>query len=218
VHPDFDPYAAPTTAAPSEAPQALGMAVWQAFEAYEDGDKLTLSKHAALPDVCMRCGVEEPGMYRRLNHFSWIPSAAYFLICLGWIGVVIIAIALMKRATFYIPICAACRARWRHGHLVFGLLLLTVVLLFFAGVYGGLAAFGGEFALAALIGTFVVGLPAIVIAHRRALRPNIVWAARITNTHLTLRNVHPTARPRCRSAALASLGATRRPSLAVTPP
>jgi hypothetical protein len=170
------------------------MAAWQAFEAYEDGDNLTLSKHAALPDVCMRCGVDEPGMFRRLNHFSWTPPAAFFLVCLGWIGIVIIAIALMKRATFYIPLCASCRARWRQGNLVFGLLLLGVAALFVGGIVGGAALFGGEFVFATLLGTFVVGLPAVVVAHRRVLRPNIVWAARITDTHLTLRNVHPKAR------------------------
>jgi hypothetical protein len=113
---------------------------------------------------------------------------------LGWIGIVIMAIGVMKRATFYIPLCPACRARWRHAHLVFGLLLLGVVALFLGGILGGSALFGEEFVFAILIGTFVVGLPAVATAHRRALRPNIVWAARITETHLTLRNVHPRAR------------------------
>jgi hypothetical protein len=194
VPPDFDPYAPPTEAPPLDAPQVLGMAAWQAFEAREDGPNLTLSKHAALPDVCMRCGLEEPGMFRRLNHFSWVPQAAFFLLCLGWIGIAIIAIRYMKRASFYIPLCATCSAKWKSGQTAFTILLLVVVGLFFGGVLIGPRLFGEAFVGAVFLGTFFVGLPAALVGHRRLVRPNTVWAARISDSHITLANVHPKAR------------------------
>ena len=79
------------------------------YAAHLDGKALVLSHDALLPDVCMKCGSHD-GITRREVIFSWSPVwVRYLIFCI--IGV-LLQLLMRVRASFIVPLCARCNARW----------------------------------------------------------------------------------------------------------
>jgi hypothetical protein len=185
---DFNPYKPPADAPPpTPVMHPLPAAPWHPFEAFRQGDVLVLSKSAALPDVCMKCGRHEPGIFRRLVHFSWLPPYAPFLFCLGAIGIVIAFAVLQKRAPFFIPLCADCNARWTRATRIMIAPALLLAVTTMAVLFGRPLLFDEDeagLALALLAGTIACGVVALVVVQRLVVRPCTVWATRIDERYL----------------------------------
>lgn len=82
------------------------------YAAHLDGKALVLSHDAPLPDVCLKCGSHD-GITRREVVFSWSPVwVRYLVFCL--IGV-LLQLLMRVRASFIVPLCAPCHARWSHA-------------------------------------------------------------------------------------------------------
>ena len=98
------------------------------YAARLDGKALVLSHDAPLPDVCMKCGSHD-GITRREVLFSWSPAwVRYLIFCI--IGV-LLQLLMRVRATFVVPLCAPCNARWSHARYAtrgsIGLLVVALV-------------------------------------------------------------------------------------------
>lgn len=79
------------------------------YSAHLDGKALVLSHDAPLPDVCMKCGAHD-GITRRAVIFSWSPLwVRYLVFCL--VGV-LLQLLMRVRASFAVPLCMPCNARW----------------------------------------------------------------------------------------------------------
>lgn len=82
------------------------------YSAHLDGKALVLSHDAPLPDVCMKCGAHD-GITRREVIFSWSPVwVRYLIFCI--IGV-LLQLLMRVRASFVVPLCPSCNARWSHA-------------------------------------------------------------------------------------------------------
>lgn len=79
------------------------------YSARLEGKALVLSHDAPLPDVCMKCGAHD-GITRREVIFSWSPAwVRYAIFCI--IGV-LLQLLMRVRASFVVPLCGSCNARW----------------------------------------------------------------------------------------------------------
>ena len=193
----FDPYRPPAADGAASDPRApVPVADWRPFEAYERGDDLVVSRHAPLADVCMKCGAVEQGLRRRLVTFAWAPSAAFFLVCCGAIGLVILFIAYVKQARFLLPLCPTCDARWRSGTAVMIVGAITLAVGFYAILFSGAAIieYAGGSVLVAVLTLVPFGIIALVVVHRTVVRPRTVWSGHIDSERVTMRGVHPAAR------------------------
>lgn len=193
---DFDPYRPPVVDAPPPEPPPVWpvpTADWRPFEAYEAGETLVISREAPLPDVCMKCGGVEADMHRRLVSFTWVPPAAFFLLCCGWLGILLIMISFAKQARFYIPLCAACSARWKQGTVLVVLGIAGVLVLFYLLYFAALGTESTEGLVAAVAAIFL-GAPVLLLVYRIVARPRTVWCGRIDPDTLHLCGVDPKAR------------------------
>jgi hypothetical protein len=82
-----------------------------------EGDRLIISKIAPLPALCVKCGTTSD-LRGRVQKFAWVPQWTYVIILFGLLPAIIIQAILTKRATFNLPICGACNARWTNARLV----------------------------------------------------------------------------------------------------
>ena len=97
------------------------------------------ARSGRLPPVCMVCG--EPTSLYKTRTMSWYPRALLFLVLLGLLGIILLAIlvsALQKRMRLEAPHCVRHQNHWVMRNLILGLSFLAV---FIVGV--GLFVFAG---------------------------------------------------------------------------
>jgi hypothetical protein len=167
---------------PYAPPQAHGQPGGH-FVAQANGKELTVSKHAHLPDVCVKCNATQQ-IQRRAHTFQWAPQWVYmfggFLFLL-----------LRKTAAMQVPLCQACNARWGKSKLA----MIGAVLGFFAAlVLGGMVAgaagdVGGILFLVFLL-LGVGGLIAVAVA---VVKPAQLQVKKIDNQVIVLAGVDPGA-------------------------
>ena len=106
---DFNPYAAPRSFAPVEAPLDEGL--WQT------GQLLLLRKGTDLPDRCVKCNAPADG--RRLRRaFSWHHPAYFVLALAGLLIYVIVAMIVRQSITLQVGVCREHLVRRRWGILI----------------------------------------------------------------------------------------------------
>ena len=180
---ESNPYAAPAAdISVSPVPCDSWDGLWR------DGKNLVMHKQAALPNVCVKSGVEtnETGIPRKL---TWHPPWIAVTILLGLLVYVVLALILTKRAKIRIPLCKQKRSERR----------TRLALWWFAGL-AGLAGVTGSLYLIATSSDDMAGLRAVGLllsflsvftgllagqSTSRILRPT-----KITDTHVWLRGVH----------------------------
>jgi hypothetical protein len=144
---------------------------------WREGRVLVMSKMAALPSNCVRCG--EPASERIRRTLSWVHPALALLICAGLIFYVIAYYIARKTASLEVPICERHRSRRRVMTGVgLGLIGLGSLILIVAAVNGS-----GWGILAALLGLLAGSVVAIVGSV-------LVGVKRIDDSFVYLKGVH----------------------------
>jgi hypothetical protein len=90
--------------------------------AYRDGKILVVPSGSSLPATCVKCGAPASGK-PLTKTFSWHSAGYYFLIFLGLIVYVIVALVVQKKVRIDVPFCEAHRS-WRTRMNVAGAVLL----------------------------------------------------------------------------------------------
>jgi hypothetical protein len=161
------------------------------FPAQVDGEAVTVSKEAAWPARCVKCGTHADLGWRD-QRYLWFPSWTYCLLVFGLVPAAIIQWMLTKRAGFTHAICKDCSARWSFARALYSSA-------FCVPVFGGLAlvvagVMKNSLDLIGLGGALL--FPGLVIfpvaAYWLVLRPRIVRAVFIDDYVVTLAGV---ARP-----------------------
>ena len=111
---------------------------------WRDDKTLVMTKDASLPDQCVKCNAPANG-FRLKRNLSWHHPAFYLVILVAWIIYLVLAIALSKRATVYLGLCAEHTQR-RRNFLILGWAMLAIGLLVafvaFVNEYPGIGALG----------------------------------------------------------------------------
>ncbi|MFL5331344.1 MAG: hypothetical protein ACJ8C4_20850 [Gemmataceae bacterium] len=133
-----------------------------------------------LPPFCMCCGAAAEN--RVVRTFSWSPSWVVFLIFVGFLPFLIVAMILTKRARLAVPMCDKHKGHWRWRALV--------TWLSFAAIFGlGMTAFAasqsapqpafarpdwtGYMCVASLV-LSIVWLIMAVVLQQTAIRPTLI--------------------------------------------
>jgi hypothetical protein len=169
------PWASPPHSAP--LPRLAVDASGGGWGRWREGRVLVMSKMAALPSNCVRCG--EPASERIRRTLSWVHPALALLICAGLIFYVIAYYIARKTASLEVPICERHRSRRRVMTGVgLGLIGLGSLILIVAAVNGS-----GWGILAALLGLLAGSVVAIVGSV-------LVGVKRIDDSFVYLKGVH----------------------------
>jgi hypothetical protein len=183
-----NPYAPPQAAAGAYLPPPHGYVV---PPPRVDGDAVTLAKGYALPPLCVKCGTTAD-LRTRTQAFAWFPGWTYFLLVAGLLPMVVVQMAVTKRATLALPVCARCDSRWTTARV---LRTLSVV----GPVFGGLALAiaGAANDVMPLMGAgFLLVFPgvlAVIPVELLVQRPRILRATFIDDYWLTLKGFAPEA-------------------------
>jgi hypothetical protein len=178
-----NPYAPPQAQQPSPYYANPGQG---SFQAWIEGDALSVEKEAPLPDCCMKCGSPSIAI-RRNQQFAWTPQWVYLLFLVSGLIAIILALVLQKKGRLHVPLCANCAQRWSQGLL---LLWLSIGWLIVGIIAGGLFLGNDlpEVGVPLMISAFVALIVVAVMNRNRFLR-----AKRIDDRIITLLLVHPTA-------------------------
>jgi hypothetical protein len=154
------------------------------------GSRLTLSKQAQWPPLCVKCGAQN-GLVPRTQNFQWVPPWTYWLLFAGLLPAALVQMITMKRATVVLPICASCNSRWTMARVVY---VLAVILPIFGGlVIAGVGAangYGGVVAGGILF--MVAGMPVLAVMTSLLLvRPRTLRVAQMDDWTMSLDGIAP---------------------------
>src|SRR6185503_14036738 len=100
---------------------------------WREDNTLVMTKDASLPDQCVKCNAPAHG-FRLKRNLSWHHPAIYLVIIVAWVIYLVLAIALSKRATVYLGLCAE-HVKQRKNLLIAGWSMLAI------GLIGAFVAF-----------------------------------------------------------------------------
>ena len=134
-------------------PFAMG-GVWR------DNKTLVMTRDAQLPDQCVKCNAPAHG-FKLKRKLSWHHPALYVIILVAWIIYLVLAMALSKRATVFLGLCAE-HVKRRQTFLIIGWAMLAL------GLISAILAFANEYAGVGLLGMllFFVSIFWLVFANR----------------------------------------------------
>lgn len=111
---------------------------------WRDNKTLVMSKDAQLPDQCVKCNAPANG-FKLKRKLTWHHPALYVVILVAWIIYLVLAMALSKRATVFLGLCAEHVKRRKTflliGWTMFAIGVITPVIAF-SNDYPGIGAFG----------------------------------------------------------------------------
>jgi hypothetical protein len=154
------------------------------------GTRLTLSKQAQWPAMCVKCATTLD-VRPRTQRFQWFPQWTYALLLVGLIPAAIVQMVLTKHATLVLPVCAPCGSRWTMARVAY---VFSIVLPLLLGLV--LACAGAAEGSKALmfLGLFLM-IPGMIIlallAQYMLVRPRTVRAVFIDDWAITLDGVAP---------------------------
>jgi len=139
--------------------------------AWISGNLLIASHSAVLPPCCVKCGrPADPNSFSK--KFSWHPQWIYIFVLLGLLLYVIIALAMSKRMTLQIPLCARHLEKYKSLRLAAAILLLGCIpQMILAGVYMPERYMGYGIAAGAL--ALIAGLVCLIM-FGAVLRPTFI--------------------------------------------
>lgn len=142
-----------------------------------------------LPEVCMRCGQPASTIVRR--RFAWHPGWVIWLVFVGILVYVIVAVCLTKRMRLLAPMCEDHKKHWYWRSLIMvgGLLALIVLIIAAATISEEKRALDDQtmtYVWSGVAGFGFVWLVTVAILHGNAIRPR-----EITDDEMTLIGVAP---------------------------
>lgn len=146
-------------------------AVWR------DNDTLVMTKNASLPDRCVKCNAPAHG-FRLKRNLSWHHPALALLIFVALLIYLVVAMAVSKRATVHLGLCAEHLQR-RRNLLIAGWSLLAI------GLITPVIAFANEYVGIGLLGIGVVAVAAVWLV----LAARVVKVKRIDDQYVWLRGI-----------------------------
>jgi hypothetical protein len=154
------------------------------------GSRVTLSKQAPWPSLCVKCGVPH-GLLPRTQRFQWFPPWTYALLLAGVLPFAIVQMVMTKRASVVLPVCAACNGRWTLARVLHSLaVILPIVLgLVIAGVGGA-----NDWSVVLVGGFLLMTLGTIVLAvltYYLLLLPRTLRAVYMDDWVMTIDGVAP---------------------------
>ncbi len=170
---------------PYASPAAPGGGYGSGGSARLEGDVLVVTKDAALPNVCIKCGTHD-AITRRQAKFQWTPVWARLSIVLCTIGGLIAILVTTKRGSLSLPLCVPCNQRWGQAvaMLVVGIVALVgSIFLLTMSREDPAIAFGG---FGAAFVFFLVVMLAFV-------KPRMLQVDKIDDREIRLKGFHPGA-------------------------
>jgi hypothetical protein len=146
---------------------------------WRDNDTLVMTKDALLPDQCVKCNAPTHG-FRLKRNLSWHHPALALLIFAGLIIYLIVAVAVSKRATVHIGICAE-HLQKRRNLLIVGWAMLAI------GLITPVIAFANEYVGIALLGMLLVVVSAVWLV----LVARVVKVKTIDDRYVWLKGIDP---------------------------
>jgi hypothetical protein len=128
---EFNPYAAPQTETPLQAAlvDTDRPAIWR------DGRRIVIPHGAQIPARCWRCNSPHVTVQRRCQ-LTWFHPSFLFLLLLGVVPLLLVALFVQNRATFTVSLCDE-HGRRRRTHLLiaWSIGLAGVAAFFFGAIY-----------------------------------------------------------------------------------
>jgi len=156
-----------------------------------EGPLVTIAKTCALPPLCVKCGTPD-ALRGRWQAFAWFPAWTYFLLFAGLLPLIIVQMAMTKRARLWLPICPPCNSRWTTARVLRSLAIIGPIVgglgLAFAGV-----AMDQGFVVWAGVLLFFPGILVVIPIELLLQRPRILRAVFIDDRFVTLKGVSPQA-------------------------
>lgn len=192
-----NPYAAPKqppTAPRDDRPAGTNAAAPQSPAFRVEGEDLVLREGPQLPSLCLKCGAAHAPTLRHYPFdFRWSPAWTYWFLLLGFLPGVLIISAASRSMDVPVPLCRACRWRWRGG--TFLQLLGVAALVMWAAIGVVLASkVNGHFG-AIMLASLAVWGASMAAAFKAGERMKL-WVRRIEGAEMYLRGVHADARAR----------------------
>lgn len=158
-------------------------------EVWRNNSTLVFNKNALLPDRCVKCNSPADGS-RLKRKLSWHHPALYLLILAGFLVYVILAVALSKRATVELGLCADHIRKRRKAMLIGWLLLVT-------GISGAILGIAYDYIMVLIVGLALVpvGLVWLVVVARvvtvKKIDDRFVWLKGINRDYLAALPPYP---------------------------
>jgi hypothetical protein len=178
----MNPYAPPGQ---QQQPTVHGYRTAGGYAAWPDGKGIAVQKDAALPPVCVKCGMH--GNQRRNQQFVWTPPWVFIIFFVSPIIGAIVAMVVQKKGRLQLPLCDACFSRWKMGTLIIVGGVLYMLVAIFAGIIIA-ANEWPEIGVPILISSLVFLIVAIVVANKRFLR-----ASKVDDHMITIPGIHANA-------------------------
>ncbi|MCP3165099.1 hypothetical protein [Myxococcus qinghaiensis] len=134
-----------------------------------------------LPRVCVITGQTEGISFKPVK-FAWYPRWLLIFVPFAALIVLLIAIALTKRAKGTLPFSEEGWARWQRSKLLFGLSFLGTI----AILVGGIAVFAGRSDGTPILVAVLLAVLLPVVAYYAVMKGRVPLVKRIDNRHLTL--------------------------------
>jgi hypothetical protein len=184
--PQFNPYAPPQSEMGPPLPTGqpgYGMAP------RVEGNLVTVSKGHVWAPLCLKCGASAD-LRGRVQAFSWYPGWTNFLLLVGLLPAVIVQSILTKRASFNLPLCGACNARWTQARTL-RTLAFIVPLVGGRGLVTLGAVFAKEAGIVGVLGflLFFPGILVVIPIELLLVKPRTLRAMFIDDHVVTLRGV-----------------------------
>lgn len=154
---------------------------------WREGNLLVMRKEATLPDRCVKSN--EPTTRSLKRNLTWHHPAIYFVVLVNLIIYAIVALIVQKRAKIAVGLSDKWFTRRRRAIIIGWTTAVLASILFCSGtvMLSGVRPDNGLGGLALAVAT-VLGLGGIIYG---VVRSRIVTPARITDTHIWLKGVHP---------------------------
>jgi hypothetical protein len=146
---------------------------------WRDSDTLVMTKDALLPDRCVKCNAPAYG-FRLKRNLSWHHPALALLIFVALLIYIVVALAVSKRATVHLGVCAEHMQR-RRNLLIVGWALLAI------GLITPVIAFRNEYVGIGLLGIALVMVAAVWLV----LVARVVKVKRIDDRYVWLKGIDP---------------------------
>jgi hypothetical protein len=184
--PSPNPYAPPQAQYGAFAPAPPGYAV---PPPRVEGAAVTIAKAYALPPLCVKCGTTAD-LRTRNQAFAWFPAWTYLLLFLGLLPMVLVQMAVTKRANLVLPICAPCNSRWTTGRV---LRTLSIVIPVLGGLAVAIAGAVNDSVSVMLAGFLLIfpGVLAVIPVELLVQRPRILRATFVDDYFVTLKGFSP---------------------------
>jgi|GEM_PF-2359410 len=134
-----------------------------------------------LPRVCVITGQTEGITFRPVK-FAWYPRWLLIFVPVAALIVLLIAMALTKRAKGTLPFSEEGWARWQRAKLLFGLSLLGTI----AILVGGITAFAGRSDGSPILVAVLLAILLPLVAYLAVMKGRVPQAKRIDERNLTL--------------------------------